>query len=328
MSRQDDVLDQARSGSEAAIGQLITALESGNAGVLAALGARLSVDTPPAPRIGITGAPGVGKSSLIAAMTGAADAADRIGVLAVDPSSDGSGGAILGDRFRLYGRTSKRSAAPGLYFRSMGSRGSRNAISRHLGVALALLEYAGMTTMFVETAGAGQTDIAVRDWVDCLVLVLSPDSGDAIQMMKSGLMEWADIFVVNKGDRPGARAFAAQLRAVARVGRSQRAAVHVVEATGVSAALSELRSELELVAAQRFKDRRAMWKAAMAGFMEAALVGQIKDSVVGEPRWLAALDRCAAGELSIHEAVSSAWDSLLPPVHSLSDGRVGARSAK
>jgi len=331
MGRHDELLAQARSGSHAALGRLITALEDGDASALAALGRRLAVDVAPAVRVGITGAPGTGKSSLIAAMAGSAGVEERIGVLAVDPSSDGSGGALLGDRFRLYGMASRRSAGSGLFFRSMGSRGSRNAINRHLGVALALLEYAGMRPIFVETAGAGQTDIAVREWVDCLVLVLNPDSGDAIQMLKAGLMEWADVFVVNKADRPGARSFAAQLRGVARIGKSQRASIHLVQASAADtdqAELMQLRSELELVASKQLKDRHLMWKSAIAGFMEAALVGQIKDSLIGEPAWLAALEKVASGQASVEQAVHTAWASVhvgLPTTWPA--GAAGSRSA-
>ncbi len=154
------------------------------------------------PRLGITGSPGVGKSTLAKGILRILRSQSlRVGVVAVDPTSPFTGGAVLGDRIRMVGGEDDDE---GVYIRSMGSRGSLGGISSATANAVRVLELYGSDIVIVETVGIGQTGFDVVEIADCVVLLLSPESGDGIQTMKAGVMEIADIYVINKADRPGA----------------------------------------------------------------------------------------------------------------------------
>jgi LAO/AO transport system kinase len=151
--------------------------------------------------IGITGAPGAGKSTLTAQLITAARAGDgRVGVLAVDPSSPYSGGAILGDRIRMQGHA----LDDGVFIRSMATRGHQGGLALAAPEAIRALAAAGMSTVLVETVGVGQVEVEIAGAADTTLVVVTPRWGDAIQASKAGLLEIADIFVVNKADRDGA----------------------------------------------------------------------------------------------------------------------------
>jgi LAO/AO transport system kinase len=173
----------------------------------------------PARRIGLTGAPGAGKSTLagLLAMHRAVhcERARRMGVLAIDPSSPRSGGAILGDRIRM----DELPGSSDLYIRSIGSRSTSDGLSDNLPEMLDLMDEHGFDEVLLETVGVGQAEYAARVQVDTLVLVLLPDSGDVVQAMKAGIMEMADIFVVNKSDLSGAQRMAADIQRIAAVTR-------------------------------------------------------------------------------------------------------------
>jgi len=186
--------------------------------VLAAIG---DSKVRPAFRIGITGPPGGGKSSLINALVQerlSPGTLDTLAVLAIDPSSPVSGGAILGDRIRM----DAIADLPGLYLRSLSSRGARNGLCDNVVDLLTLLEVQGFDEIILETVGVGQSEVAVHEVVDTLVVIVPPDAGDSVQTMKSGILEMADIIVVTKADMSGARRMASDLSAVLneRSGRS------------------------------------------------------------------------------------------------------------
>ena len=186
--------------------------------VLAAIG---DSKVRPAFRIGITGPPGGGKSSLINALVQerlSPSTLDTLAVLAIDPSSPVSGGAILGDRIRM----DAIADLPGLYLRSLSSRGARNGLCDNVVDLLTLLEVQGFDEIILETVGLGQSEVAVHEVVDTLVVIVPPDAGDSVQTMKSGILEMADIIVVTKADMSGARRMASDLSAVLneRSGRS------------------------------------------------------------------------------------------------------------
>jgi len=186
--------------------------------VLAAIG---DSKVRPAFRIGITGPPGGGKSSLINALVQerlSPGTLDTLAVLAIDPSSPVSGGAILGDRIRM----DAIADLPGLYLRSLSSRGARNGLCDNVVDLLTLLEVQGFDEIILETVGVGQSEVAVHEVVDTLVVIVPPDAGDSVQTMKSGILEMADIIVVTKADMFGARRMASDLSAVLneRSGRS------------------------------------------------------------------------------------------------------------
>ena len=162
------------------------------------------------PRIGLTGAPGVGKSSLAGRLGLLRAQARRVGMLAVDPSSPVSGGAILGDRIRL----DELAGAENLYLRSIASRSSSDGLAENLPELLETLAAAGFDELVLETVGVGQAEHAVRSQVDTLALVLMPGSGDTVQAMKAGMMELADLYVINKCELPGAQQLAAEIQRV------------------------------------------------------------------------------------------------------------------
>lgn len=152
-------------------------------------------------RIGVTGPPGAGKSSIIDCLVKfLRERRFRVGIIAIDPSSPFTGGAVLGDRIRMQ----KHSLDSGVFIRSVGTRGSHGGLSRSAYRIAGLYDAAGYDYIILETVGVGQTELDVIKIADTTVVVLVPESGDAIQTMKAGLMEIADIFVVNKSDRPGA----------------------------------------------------------------------------------------------------------------------------
>lgn len=152
-------------------------------------------------RIGITGPPGAGKSTLVAALISHFRAAGRtVGVVAVDPTSPFTGGALLGDRVRM----GVAHGDPGVFIRSMASRGDLGGLSSAAQEACDVLDASGKDVVLIETVGVGQTEVEVVDAADTIVVVLHPEAGDAVQAMKAGLMEIADVYAVNKADRPGA----------------------------------------------------------------------------------------------------------------------------
>lgn len=151
--------------------------------------------------VGITGPPGAGKSSLVEALTKLYRAKDeRVGIIAVDPSSPYSGGAILGDRIRMQAHGTDRD----VFIRSMGTRGHLGGVTRSTSDILRILEGAGYGRLLLETVGVGQSELEIMQMADTVVVVLNPGTGDGIQAIKAGIMEVADVFVVNKADLPGA----------------------------------------------------------------------------------------------------------------------------
>ncbi len=164
------------------------------------------------PRIGITGAPGAGKSSLIARLTKLRKRTDRkVAVLAVDPSSPVSQGSLLGDRIRMDAIADD----PDIFIRSIPSRRAHDGLADNTADLLNAMEGHGFDEIILETVGVGQAEYTIRTLVDTVVLILVPHSGDAIQAMKAGILEMADIYVVNKADLPGADLMAAEIEQVA-----------------------------------------------------------------------------------------------------------------
>ena len=164
---------------------------------------------PSASRTGLTGPPGAGKSSLVAALASAYRERDeQVGVVAVDPTSPFSGGALLGDRIRM----NDLATDPGIFNRSMATRGSLGGLAATTREVVDLMDAFGLPRLLIETVGVGQTELDIQSAADTVVVVLVPESGDSIQAMKAGLMEIADIFVVNKSDRPGSSRLAKELR--------------------------------------------------------------------------------------------------------------------
>jgi LAO/AO transport system kinase len=171
--------------------------------------------TRPLSRVGLTGAPGAGKSTLVGALIRAARAARRtVGVLAVDPSSPFSGGALLGDRLRM----EEHVLDPGVFVRSMSARGRVGGVAPAAGEVIWLLGAFGFDEVLVETVGAGQSELEVRNLVDTTVVIITPGTGDDVQLDKSGILEIADVFAVNKADLPGVDRLVRELRTMLNLG--------------------------------------------------------------------------------------------------------------
>jgi LAO/AO transport system kinase len=195
------MLDAARAGDRLSLARLITRLERGGAASreVAALAYRDRADPP---TLGITGAPGAGKSTLVSRLIAIArEEVSALGIIAVDPTSPFTGGAILGDRVRMQDHALDQ----GVFIRSMATRGHLGGLSIAVPEGVRLLAAAGMQRVFVETVGVGQVEVEVASATDTTVVVVTPGWGDAVQANKAGLLEIADIFVINKADRPGAR---------------------------------------------------------------------------------------------------------------------------
>ncbi len=209
-----EAVERARAGDRRALARLLTEVENRTAAGEAAL----RVLYPLAGRahlVGVTGAPGSGKSTLVAALVGRARAAGRpVAVLAIDPSSPITGGAILGDRVRMQ----VHAGDPDVFIRSMASRGHAGGLAASTVAAAAVLDACGFPLIFIETVGTGQSEVEIAAIADTTMVVQSPEMGDEVQAIKAGLLEVADIVVVNKSDRPGADRAAAQLRAMLTVG--------------------------------------------------------------------------------------------------------------
>jgi LAO/AO transport system kinase len=192
----------AREGDPRAVARLITLVESGDQ-ALPEVARALTPYTGRAQVIGLTGSPGVGKSTTTNELVRAfRRTGRRVGVLAVDPSSPFTGGAILGDRVRMQDHATD----PGVYIRSMSSRGHLGGLAAATPQAVRVLDGAGCDVVLVETVGVGQAEVEVASLADTTLVLLAPGMGDAIQAVKAGILEIADIFVVNKADRDGADA--------------------------------------------------------------------------------------------------------------------------
>ncbi|HEY3682117.1 MAG TPA: methylmalonyl Co-A mutase-associated GTPase MeaB [Streptosporangiaceae bacterium] len=197
----DDLVGRARKGEPRAVARLITLVENA-APELRTVMAALAPLAGNAQIVGLTGAPGVGKSTTTGALVAAfRRVGKRVGVLAVDPSSPFTGGALLGDRVRMQDHATD----PEVYIRSMASRGHLGGLSWATPQALRVLDAAGCDVVLVETVGVGQAEVAIAGLADSTLVLVAPGMGDSVQAAKAGILEIADLFVVNKADRDGAQ---------------------------------------------------------------------------------------------------------------------------
>ncbi len=218
--RGAELAEAAVAGDRRALAKLLTAVENRTAVAEAAV-RHLYPGAGSAHLVGITGAPGAGKSTLVAALIAEARQAGRtVAVVAVDPSSPITGGALLGDRVRMQAYATDDD----VFIRSMASRGHAGGLAATSTSAATVLDAAGFDLVLLETVGTGQSEVEVAAAADTTVVLEAPDMGDEVQAIKAGLLEVADIVVVNKGDRPGAQRTAAQLRAMLTTTATQRRA--------------------------------------------------------------------------------------------------------
>jgi LAO/AO transport system kinase len=220
-----ELLERLRAGDKRAVARLISWVEDGDRDQLREAAEALNPATGRAQVIGLTGSPGVGKSTLADALVAAyRDQGRTVGVLAVDPSSPFTGGALLGDRVRMQ----RHALDDGVYIRSMATRGHLGGLAWATPQAVRVLDAAGCDVVLVETVGVGQAEVEVAGLADTTLVALAPGFGDAVQVAKAGILEVADVFVVNKADRDGAEVVARDLRQMLHLGEARPWQVPVV----------------------------------------------------------------------------------------------------
>jgi len=283
-----DLAAAVRDGDERALARAITVLENHGEGYrdlvadLYPAGGRARV-------VGVTGSPGAGKSTLVDSLVGTlSERGERVAVLAVDPASPFSGGAVLGDRVRMHGADA--------FVRSMSARGAAGGLAAATADAVTALDAAGFDWVLVETVGAGQSEVDVVRVADTVAVLVPPDSGDDVQMLKAGILEIADVFVVNKADLDGADRTVRELRRVVerRTGDWDPPVVETVATTGegVSALLNALTSHRDAADDQH----RARHLAAVRAALDRAVDEQVRETVAAAGGVEALADRVAAGD--------------------------------
>lgn len=279
-------MEQIRAGDIRAISRAISAIENHDAAAEEIL-RRVFPGTGGAYLSGVTGSPGTGKSTLVDRLAAHyRREQQKVGIIAVDPTSPFSGGAILGDRIRMQGHASDA----GIFIRSMATRGFLGGLARATADVALLLDAAGKQCVLIETVGVGQDEIDIVRLADCVLVVIVPGLGDDVQNMKAGLMEIADIFVLNKSDREGADRVEEQLQAMLGLGTENdgwRAPVIRTVATEnkgiaeLAGAISKFREHAQS-RQKRLAKETAHWKQRLVEMLKERLMERVLDGAEGE----------------------------------------------
>jgi LAO/AO transport system kinase len=302
----ETLVDGVREGDRRALARAITLVE--NSDPLAyELVRELYPETGRAYAVGITGPPGVGKSSLISALVRHTRAQDQtVGVVSVDPSSPFTQGALLGDRIRL----SDHFLDPGVFIRSMGTRGHLGGLAEAALQALLVLDAAGRDLLFLETVGTGQGEVEVLGVADTVVLVLMPGSGDSVQALKAGIMEIPDVIVVNKKDHPAAKTMLNEVRSILSLDpdRARRPPIVLTEAIageGVSELWDKIRDHRSFLESNGLLDERRRKNLAGEVFAIASSRAKthLEQAVANDPELRRLLDEVQRRELDPLTAV-------------------------
>ncbi len=295
-----DLVERLRSGDTRALARAISLVENEAPGATDVLSACFP-HTGRALRIGITGSPGAGKSTLVDRLARAwRGAGISVGVIAVDPSSAFTGGAILGDRIRMQ----ERIGDDGLYFRSMATRGALGGLARTTADVAQVIEASGKDLVLIETVGVGQDEIDIVRLADITVVVLVPGMGDDVQTIKAGVMEIADIFVINKADREGADRVEREIRAMQSLAgnHSERITPIVKTVATGGTGLDELLSAIEemkqwLAKEGRLETRRiAYWRERLAQMVQHALFKEARTHGLSPEELSSHAERVAFGD--------------------------------
>ncbi len=300
------IIDRIAAGDRRSLAQAISAVENGG-------GADLVREAFPragdAPIVGITGPSGSGKSTLVDGLTAAYRAEETsIGVLAIDPTSPFTGGALLGDRVRMQ----RHSEDPGVYVRSMATRGAMGGLAAAVYDTLVLLSVAGLDRLLVETVGVGQDEVDIAGVADTTCVVLTPVGGDEIQAIKAGIMEIADIFVLNKSDLPGADRAEAHLHAWVTGVEDGEWASPIIRTVGIRGdgidALKEAIGDHEEWYRSSGKargKRRMLARLRLRTLLRERLLSAARDRGFDENREAELVDAIVAGDLDPHSAAQS-----------------------
>ncbi len=308
------LVERIRSGDPRWIGRSISLIEDGGRPA-EELVRSLYPFTGGAATVGVTGPPGVGKSTLVSALVRRARAAgETVGVISVDPSSSLSRGALLGDRIRL----GEHALDPGVFIRSMATRGRMGGVAEATRFAALVLDVAGKDLVITETVGVGQGEVGIAPLSDTVLLVLMPGAGDSIQALKAGIMEIPDVVVVNKSDHPRAATTAGEVQAVLALAPARPWAVPVVLTDAVH---GDGLDDLDRVLADhrrflreegRLEARRAAGARAQAVALAAGwAVERIERMGSDDPALRALLDRVEGGEVDPLSAADELFDRVL-----------------
>jgi GTPase len=301
----EELVAGVRAGDRRALARAISLVEDGDP-LAFPLVRDVYPETGRAAIVGVTGPPGVGKSSLIGALVGHIREAGRtVGVVSVDPSSPFSHGALLGDRIRL----TDHFLDPGVYIRSMGTRGHVGGIAEATLQAVLLLDAAGKDVVFVETVGAGQSEIEVTGIADTVLLVLMPGSGDSVQALKAGIMEIPDVIAINKSDHPAAKTMLNEVRSIVALAEPDRRpaillteALHAENVPALWEALEEHRAGLERDGLLDVRRRRNL-SAEVFAVASSRAAAHLRAAVAESPELRAVLARVEERELDPLSAV-------------------------
>ena len=321
---RESLVAGVRAGDRRALARAISLVENGDP-LAADLVSQLYPSTGRAYAIGITGPPGVGKSTLIAALLGHVRAQERsAGVISVDPSSPFSRGALLGDRIRL----AEHFLDPEVFIRSMGTRGHLGGLAETTLQTLLLLDAGGKDLVFVETVGTGQSEVEVVGVADTVVLVLMPGSGDSIQALKAGIMEIPDVIAVNKRDHPAAKTMVNEVRSILALDgeRDWKPPIVLTEAVrgeGIDELWEHVQEHRAYLEAENLLEerRRAHLAAEVLAVASARARTHLERSVRDDPELQRLLEAVEARELDPLSAVHQ----ILGQVFKIDDGRAGAR---
>jgi LAO/AO transport system kinase len=299
-------IERARDGDARALGRLLSLVENG-APQLRAVMKELAPLTGQARVLGLTGSPGVGKSTVTGALVAAyREQGLRVGVLAIDPTSPFTGGALLGDRVRMQ----QHATDQGVFIRSMASRGHLGGLAGATPQAVRVLDAAGFDVVMIETVGVGQAEVEIAGMADSTMVIVAPGMGDAIQAAKAGILEIGDVFVVNKSDKPGAQEAVRDLRgmiAMARRGEGDWKPPIVSTTATAGEGIDDLVSKLEAHGAwlddsgEGQRRRRARAREEISAIALAELRARM-GGLPGDERIDGLADRVTAGELDPYAA--------------------------
>lgn len=300
-----ELVEGVLKGNKRLVGRLITLIEN-NDPLKKELLSQLFPHTGKALIIGVTGSPGAGKSSLTDTFTREIRKHGlKVGIIAVDPSSPFSGGALLGDRIRMQ----ELALDPGVFIRSMGTRGSLGGLARTTKDVIRVLDAYGCDVIIVETVGVGQSELDIMNVADSTVVVLTPGAGDSIQSIKAGIMEIADIFVVNKADLPGAEKVANDVEGMLDLAcrsdwRPPIVKCSVLKSLGIAELWEKINEHQEYLKNSDLfiKEREERFKHEVLELVQVYLYERIHQKVVDTPNMVSILNQVGQQQLTPYQA--------------------------